>query len=300
MTIPKHEEIRLPALRLLEQSDVIPIRAFEMPLAKVFKLTEEEMAQEYKTGNARIFYDRITWALSYMNMAGLVERPKRGLYQISGLGREKLNSPDTINEYIAIQLQNRKHEQRATADPVEETLTPKEELLQSSEEIKSALYEEILSVILSKSPRAFEQLVVDLLQKMGYGGEVKAAAEVTQYSNDKGIDGIIKEDVLGLGRIHIQAKRYARENSVGSREVQEFIGALAVAQSSKGVFITTSTYTKSAREAVANLSGSTKLVLIDGIQLAQYFYEYNLGVQTVETIELKKLDGDFWDALTDE
>jgi len=158
----------------------------------------------------------------------------------------------------------------------------------------------ILSIILSKSPRTFEQLVVDLLQKMGYGGEVKDAAEVTQYSNDKGIDGIIKEDVLGLGRIHIQAKRYARENSVGSREVQEFIGALAVAQSSKGVFITTSAYTKGAREAVANLSGSTKLVLIDGIQLAQYFYEYNLGVQTVETIELKKLDGDFWDALTDE
>jgi len=100
MAIPKHEEIRLPVLRLLEKFDVIPIREFEMPLAKAFNLTEGEVAQEYKTGNARIFYDRITWALSYMNMAGLVQRPKRGLYQISDLGREKLNSPDTINEYI--------------------------------------------------------------------------------------------------------------------------------------------------------------------------------------------------------
>ena len=134
---------------------------------------------------------------------------------------------------------------------------------------------------------------------MGYGGEVKAAGEVTQYSNDKGIDGIIKEDVLGLGRIHIQAKRYARENTVGREEVQKFVGALAVAQSNKGVFITTSSYSKGAIKYAENLNGTTTLVLIDGNKLAEYIYQYSLGMQTEQTIEIKKLDSDFWDSIDD-
>jgi len=135
---------------------------------------------------------------------------------------------------------------------------------------------------------------------MGYGGEVKSAGEVTQYSNDKGIDGIIKEDILGLGRIYIQAKRYSRENSIGREEIQKFVGALAVAQSNKGVFITTSTYSKGAVQYAENLNGATTLVLIDGKQLAEYIYEYNLGMQIEQTIEIKKLDSDYWDSMTDE
>ncbi len=154
-------------------------------------------------------------------------------------------------------------------------------------------------MILNKSPREFEKLVVMLLQKMGYGGEVKAAGEVTQYTNDKGIDRIIKEDVLGLGRIHIQAKRYARENTIGRDEVQKFVSALVVAQSNKGVFITTSSYSKGAIEYAENLNGTTTLVLIDGNNLAEYIYQYNLGMQTEQTIEIKKLDSDFWDSIDD-
>jgi restriction system protein len=140
--------------------------------------------------------------------------------------------------------------------------------------------------------------VVKLLQAMGYGGEIEGI--VTPYSNDGGIDGIIKEDVLGLGRIHIQAKRYARDNKISREEIQKFVGALAGAQSSKGgVFITTSSYKHTAIEYANGLSNAT-VILIDGLQLAKYIYEYGLGMQVEQTIEIKKMDGDFWDLMNDE
>jgi restriction system protein len=132
---------------------------------------------------------------------------------------------------------------------------------------------------------------------MGYGGQVKNAGEVTQASNDGGIDGIIKEDLLGLGRIHIQAKRYNIGNTIGRDEIQKFVGALAVAKSNKGIFITTSSYTKIAQEYADNLNGTTALILIDGQQLAQYIYDFNLGMQVEKVIEIKKLDSEFWDLM---
>lgn len=136
-------------------------------------------------------------------------------------------------------------------------------------------------------PHAFESLVVLLLQKMGYGGEIKQSGLVTPYSNDGGIDGIIKEDVLGFGRIHIQAKRYALENSVQRQEIQSFVGALAVAQSNKGVFITTSSFSRGAIQYAVGLNGSTTLILIDGQKLAEYIYEYGVGLQVEHTVEIK-------------
>lgn len=132
---------------------------------------------------------------------------------------------------------------------------------------------------------------------MGYGGQVKNAGEVTQASNDGGIDGIIKEDLLGLGRIHIQAKRYSIGNTIGRDEIQKFVGALAVAQSNKGIFITTSSYSKGAQDYANNLNGTTALVLIDGQQLAQYIYDFNLGMQVEKVIEIKKLDSEYWDLM---
>jgi len=156
-----------------------------------------------------------------------------------------------------------------------------------------------ISTILTKTPVAFEKLVVSLLQKMGYGGEIQNSGLVIKASNDGGIDGIIKEDILGLGRIHIQAKRYKTDISIGREEIQKFVGALAVAQSNKGVFITTSCYTKGALEYANNLNDSTTLVLIDGKQLAGYIYDFGLGMQVEQTIEIKKLDADFWDSLKD-
>ena len=303
MAIPKHEDIRVPALRLLSENESLKLNEFELPLAQFFCLSEQDLLQEYESGNGKIFYDRVSWALSYMNMAGLVKKPKRAVYQISDAGVKQLKIPNSINAFIATQIENREPEKRSKRQGIEKvstSLTPQEELYDSFSKIRASVYNEVIDVVLSKTPREFEKLVVMLLQHMGYGGGVKSSGEVTQYSNDKGIDGIIREDVLGLGRIHIQAKRYARENTVSREEVQKFVGALAVAQSNKGVFITTSSYSKGAKEYAENLNGSTNIVLIDGSGLAEYIYEYGLGLQVEQTIKIKKLDSDFWDSMDDE
>ena len=303
MSIPKHGEIRIPALNLLKENYTLKIKDFELFLAKYFDLSDEEIALEYESGNGKIFYDRISWALSYMHMAELVNKPKRGVYQISKIGKAWLDKPDGIHNFINEQIERREPKKKSKKEIknqyFNERLTPQEALYKSSEKIKGSVCEEIIDVILSKSPKEFEKLVVKLLQSMGYGGEVKLAAEVTKQSNDKGIDGIIKEDILGLGRIHIQAKRYAKENLVGREAIQKFIGALAVEQSNKGVFITTSHYTQGAIEYAENLNGSTTLVLIDGKKLSEFIYEYGLGMQIEQTIQIKKLDSDYWDSMED-
>ena len=252
MSIPKHTEMFVPALELLAKHDSLKSNEFEAPLAEHFDLNENELSQEYDSGNGKIFSDRVSWALSYIKMAGLVQQPRRATYQISEIGKQKIKTPEKIIPFVKEQ---KKEKIKATSSitTVNADHTPKEELSDSFSKIQLSVYNEIIDVVLEKSPREFEKLVVTLLQKMGYGGEVKSAGEVTQYSNDKGIDGIIKEDVLGLGRIHIQAKRYAREKTVGREEVQKFVGALAVAQSNKGVFITTSSYSSGANEYAKNL-----------------------------------------------
>lgn len=237
-------------------------------------------------------------------MAGLVEKPKRGVYKISEKGIELLSTPEKIKSYVKKKLVERDEKkaknQHVELETIEDSdLTPQEKLYDSYENIRQSAYEDILDTIISKSAKEFEHLVVTLLERMGYGGEVKNAGKVTQYTNDGGIDGIIKEDILGLGRIHIQAKRYNRNNTVGREEIQKFVGALAVAQSNKGVFITTSIYSRSAIDYAASLHGSTTLVLIDGKKLAQYIYDYSLGMQTEQVIEIKKMDSDFWDSMQD-
>ena len=305
MPIPIHHEIRKPALELLKNNDVIKLKDFEQPLSKLFNLTQDEMSEMYDSGNGPVFYDRISWALSYLNMAGLVQKPKRGYYQITPKGLELLQTPDKINEYINKKLQKRPQTQTRNNNALQinqedvKELTPNEKIYSAFEDIKVSTYNDIIDTILSKSPREFEKIVVSLLQKMGYGGEIENSGEVTQYSNDKGIDGIIKEDVLGFGRIHIQAKRYKRDNKIGREDLNKFVGALAGTQSSKGVFITTSSFNKNALEYANSLTGIT-LVLIDGEKLAKYIYEYSLGMQTEQVIELKKLDSDYWDLMEED
>lgn len=309
--IPRHDEIRFPALELLVDGAPRRPRDIEQPLAEHFGLTEEEIGRLYESGNGPMFFDRIGWALSYMSMAGLLDKPKRGIYQINDTGRRLLAAPDKLDEFIRERIEARRQEQNAAqaesltegdgaTDDEASELTPQERLYQSYENIRQSVFEEILDTILSKSPRAFEDLVVKVLQRMGYGGQVKDSGKVTQYTNDGGIDGVIREDILGLGRIHIQAKRYARTKTVGREEIQRFVGALAVAQSNKGVFITTSSYSPGAREYAGSLHGSTQLVLVDGQQLAEFIYDYGLGMQVEQTIEIKRLDGDFWDAMQDD
>lgn len=306
MAIPRYDEIQIPALKILNDGKSRKGRELEETLSVHFNLTEEERNQMYDSGNGPIFLDRIQWALSYLNMAGLVSKPKRGIYQINENGKKILEHPEKLKEYISSKLLTREPNKKKSPDKraessqkIENNMTPEESLFVSYQGIRKSVYREIIDTILSKNPREFEKLVVQLLQRMGYGGEIKNSGHVTQYSNDKGIDGIIREDILGFGRINIQAKRYAIENNVPREDIQKFVGALAVAQSDKGVFITTSDFTKGAYEYVESLNFSTKIVLINGIKLAEYIYNYNLGLQTERIIEIKKLDSEFWDKMID-
>ncbi|MFE3872591.1 restriction endonuclease [Flavobacterium sp. ZS1P70] len=308
MAIPKHDEIRVPAMELLLKNSEMKLRDFIEPLSKYFNLSEEEINEMYPSGNGHIFYDRISWALSYLNMGGLLDKPKRGIFKINQKGIDLLKTPENVDLFIEKQLEKREPnrtkkkstEEQINVEEIASELTPQERLYSSFSNIRNSVYSDILNTILTKTPTSFEKLVVLLLQKMGYGGEIENSGLVTKVSNDGGIDGIIKEDVLGLGRIHIQAKRYKMDSCIGREEIQKFVGALAVAQSNKGVFITTSYYSKGAMEYVNNLNGSTTIVLIDGKQLAEYIYDYSLGMQVEQTIEIKKLDADFWDSMKDE
>lgn len=306
MAIPKYDEIRISALKLLLDGKSMKLKDFIEPLAKEFSLTEDEINEMYPSGNGHIFYDRISWALSYLNMAGLLDKPGRGIYKISSKGISMMQEPEKINEFVDKEVSKRDKTKKQSKNPeiaiadLNDRSTPQEKLYTSFSNIRNSIYDEILTTILSKTPTAFEKLVVLLLQRMGYGGEIKNSGIVTQRSNDGGIDGIIKEDILGFGRINIQAKRYKLDSAIGREEIQRFVGALAVAQSNKGVFITTSYFSKGAIEYVENLYGSTTVVLIDGKDLASYIYDYGLGMQVEQTIEIKKMDSDFWDSMQDQ
>ncbi|APU67090.1 restriction endonuclease [Christiangramia flava] len=309
MAIPKHDEIRLRALDLLTKHPILKLKDFIEPLAEDFNLSEEEVTRMYPSGNGHIFYDRVSWALSYLNMAGLVDKPKRGQYQINPQGRQMLNSPEKLEKYIQKKLEKReptrKKKEATTTDKLsiekeDEDSTPQEKLYNSFENIRKSIYAEILDTILSKTPIEFERLVVQLLQKMGYGGEIKDSGMVTKASNDGGIDGVIKEDILGLGRIYLQAKRYKLDSGIQRDEVQKFVGALQTAQSNKGVFITTSYFSSGAIGYVESLHGSNNIVLVDGKKLAEFIYDFGLGMQVEQTIEIKKLDADYWDSMKDQ
>ena len=309
MPIPKYNEIMPNILSYLNTHGEQKFRELERPLAIEFGLTDDEVIQKYDSGNGTVFLDRISWALSYLTNSGLTERPRRGVYKNTDTAQRFLDkSSEEIQKFVKEQMTQRAAKQKASkaeqgdSDSRPDLLptgnqTPQEMLNEAHESIRQSTYDQIIDTILSKTSSEFEGLVVKLMERMGYGGQVKNAGTVTKASNDGGIDGIIKEDVLGLGKIHIQAKRYARSNTVGREEVQKFVGALAVAQSNKGVFITTSSYSAGAIAYAESLNGTTNLVLINGEQLAKYIYDYSLGMQTKQHIEIKEMDSDFWDSM---
>lgn len=310
--IPPFEEIRIQVLRILNSGATLRAKDLRIPLAQHFQLSEEEINAEYISGNGNIFLDRISWALSYLFIAGLVEKPRRGDYRISAKGSEMLakESDEQINEFIKNSVQARsskkspktKDEKSLPNSPTAlgDEHTPLESLNNSYLNIKQSISSEILATILAKKPKEFERLVVRLLQMMGYGGEVKNSGIVTKLTNDGGIDGIIKEDILGFNHISIQAKRYTPGNNVSRNEVQSFVGAVAVTPSNKGVFITTADYTKGAVDYVNSLNGSPTIILINGQKLTEYIYDHGLGLQTEKVLEIKKMDIDYWDSMEDD
>jgi len=300
MTIPDYQTIMLPLLKIAGDKKEHSIREAIDSIGDLFKLSEQERKEVLPSGRSYIIDNRVGWARTYLKKAGLLEDTRRSYFRITGKGTEVLaKSPAEINIKFLQQFsefnefRKKKDEGEEEQEQViqeETSQTPQELLEYGYQKIKRDLAQELIELVKKASPRFFEQLVVELLLKMGYGGSLKDAGKAIGQSGDGGIDGIIKEDKLGLDVIYIQAKRW--ENVVGSKEIRNFVGSLVGQKASKGVFITTSGYTKDALEYVKTITH--KVILIDGEMLSQLMIENNVGVSGVINYEVKKIDSDYF------
>jgi restriction system protein len=264
-----------------------------------FKLTEQERKEVLPSGQQYVFDNRVGWAKTFLKKAGLLESTKRSFFKITDLGVDVLKkNPQEINvkfleqfpQFIEFRnLRREKGEEQQKEEELEQT--PLELLEYGYQKIKRELAQELLSLVKQSSPRFFEKLVVDLLIRMGYGGSLKDAGQAIGQSGDGGIDGIIKEDKLGLDIIYIQAKRW--DNVVGSREIRNFVGSLAGQHANKGVFITTSSFSKDALDYVKTIPH--KVILIDGEMLTELMIENNVGVTKISSYDIKKIDSDYFE-----
>ena len=305
MAIPKFNDMMIPILDYLSEVEGANYKDLMSFIQKKFQLSEEEMRETLSTGQLTI-YNRIGWSIMYLKKADLVARNK-GLFKITPLGREeaiKLKN-ENINlltvkimrdryplfEQWKIQTSRKKLK---TEEELEETdnnkHTPQEDIESSYQDIKESLKEEIIGQIFEQNPFFFEKLVVDLLINLGYGGSRKEAGKAFQTSKDEGIDGTIVEDKLGLDLIHVQAKRW--KNSVGRPEIQKFAGALQGKRVKKGIFITTSYFSKEAIDFAKGLE--SKIILIDGDELTEHMIESDTGVVTEATYRIKKVDESYF------
>jgi restriction system protein len=270
-------------------------------LVEKFNLTDEQKQELLPSGKQSIFENRAGWAKTHLKKARLLIYPKRGCIEITERGISVLeNKPEKIdmkflkqfdeyNEFLNLTNQN-KNDDGSTNEI--EIHTPEELIETAFQNIKRTLADEILEKVRNVNPAFFESLVVDLLVKMGYGGSIKDAGKAIGKTNDEGIDGTIKEDKLGLDIIYIQAKRWKEGNIVGRPEIQKFVGALAGQGAKKGIFITASSFSKDALEY--SPKNETKIIMIDGMQLAELMIEYNIGVSNQQTYEIKKIDNDYF------
>ena len=299
--IPDYQSIMLPLLEHISDGREYKMRNVTDALAVKFGVTEEEQKELLPSGAAPVFYNRTAWAKTYLKKAGLIDSPKQGIVTISKRGLEVLKKrPSKIDVKFLkqfsefLEFQNSKREDESDSENAEEqfTQTPEELLETAYQKIRASLASELINKVVDLSPSFFERLVVELLVKMGYGGSIKDAGKAMGKSGDEGIDGTIKEDKLGLDIIYIQAKRWKPGNVVGRPELQKFVGALAGQGAKKGIFITTSNFTREALEYAPR--NETKIVLIDGEQLAQLMIDYNLGCNSQQTYEVKKIDSDYF------
>ncbi len=267
-------------------------------IATRFKLTEQERKQLLPSGQQRVLANRVAWARVHMRMAGLLENRARGVFGITQRGREILEKkPPKINlkflrsfpDYVEWRSKKKEAEESPTSNE-DESQTPEEALESAYENLRKTLARDILAQVKKCSPSFFERVVVDLLVKMGYGGSLKDAGEAIGQSGDEGIDGIIKEDRLGLDIIYIQAKRW--QATVGRPEIQKFAGALQGQRARKGIFITTSDFSKDAVNYASRIE--SKIVLIDGEKLADFMIDFNIGVTPQAAYEVKRIDSDYF------
>jgi restriction system protein len=289
-----------PMLEILKDEQKHPFAEIRQSLTKYFSLSDEEVEKLVPSGKQTILKNRIGWARTYLHKAGLIEIPESRYLKITERGKQVIEeNPETINvkylmkfpEFVEFHKGNKKNEEEQ--EPSE--IPPEEVIYYKIDEINNAVKSELLDRILKSSPSFFERLVLDLIVKMGYGGSFEDVTELLGRSGDEGVDGLIKEDILGLDKVYLQAKRWT-VGSVGRKELQSFVGALHGKGAKKGIFITTSTFTKDALEYSNGLKDMT-LILIDGEKLVDYMIKYNVGVQVKDTYEVKKIDEDYFEEL---
>jgi len=310
MPVPEFNEIKAPALQFFADGDGKPHKISEVygVLAKHFDLTEQEQNELLPSGTQRRWHNRANWACYDLFRANLLARPKRGLYIITEAGKQvaaqkpKFIDRDFLMQFPQFaefaQMTGTRKKAAATGEAPEQGAgnpaadkTPEELIGTAYQMLHSALKKELLDLVTKMDPFRFEQLVLDLLVEMGYGGSREEAAQVTKASGDEGIDGVINEDRLGLDVIYLQAKRW--QQTVGRKEIQSFVGALAGQQAHKGVFITTSDFAETAVEYAKKVP--QKVILVDGDRLADLMIQHNIGVSKSHSYDVKHVDSDYFD-----
>lgn len=300
MSVPKYNELMMPLLEYSSDGEVHHIRNASEAIAEYIKLSDEQVNELLPSGKKTKYYDRIHWAKTYLSKAGLLQSEGRGLFKITQRGYDLLSTnPQEINnkllsqyeEFVEFQTPSARDADVEVLD-AEDTQTPEEEIQIIHKKLRKSLSDELLETVLAVSPLFFERLVVDLLLAMGYGSSLDSGEHLGQ-SNDGGVDGVIREDKLGLDTIYVQAKRYARDNSVGRPAIQAFVGSLMGFGASKGVFITTSSFSHHAIDYSKSMN-NMKIILIDGEQLATLMIEHNVGVSVQKIYEIKQLDENYF------
>lgn len=299
MAIPDYQSIMLPLLKYASDGKEHSLRETIEALADQFVLTDEERRNLLASGQQAVFDNRVGWARTYMKKAGLLETTRRGYYRITKRGEAVLHQSlpkidaaflKQFPEFVEFQSAHRNRVNELDNHETIETQTPEEEIEAAYQRIREGLAAELLQTIKSLSPTFFERIVIDLLVKMGYGGTRSDAGERLGRSGDGGVDGIIKEDRLGLDAVYVQAKRW--DGPVGRPEIQKFAGALQGQRARKGIFITTSSFTSEAEDYVSRID--SKIVLIDGKTLAQLMIDSGVGVTSLAIYELKRVDSDYF------
>lgn len=299
MPIPDYQSVMLPLLHFASDGQEHSLRDAIEQLADHFNLTESERTELLPSGQQATFTSRVGWAVTYMKKACLLEATRRSHFRITERGSKVFEQkPESINvkflkqypEFVEFQTKRNDTEKTITTTTSDSEQTPEESIEIAYQSIRNDLAIELIQQIMNCSPTFFEQIVVDLLVKMGYGGSRKDAGQAVGKSGDGGIDGIIKEDRLGLDVIFIQAKRW--EGTVGRPEIQKFVGALQGQRAKKGIFITTSNFTNDAIQYASMIEN--KVVLIDGETLAKLMIDFNVGVSLGRAYEVKRIDSDYF------
>lgn len=304
MAIPTFQDAMLPIMKFAEGIESRSVKECVEHIEKLYNLSDEEKQERVPSGKQRTVYNRVTWSISHMRKAGLlVSHGKRGFFSLTEAGKSVLaGNPQrvdmkTLREFPGYR-EFRGREDGAAESSIQENIenadkTPEEIMGTLAAQLDLQLADELLEAICNNSPTFFESLVVDLLLKMGYGG-LEGSGEVTKKSGDGGIDGVIKQDELGLDMIYIQAKRWDKDATVSRPDIQKFAGALLGEGATKGIFITTASFAKPAVDYAKSVPNA-KIILIDGYTLAKLMIKHDLGVGTSNIIRIKKIDSDYFE-----